>query len=189
MSKTSIEWVRNRNGEEERAAIEAERRAAEEARREAEHQEELWQAKIRAAEEARAQAERERLEAIEREREERERAEAEHSGEVNYLDKLAKRAFDHADSRGFHDPTGTLPEWLALVHSEVSEALEAYRDGEDAMHFREDGKPEGVPSELADVVIRVAHIAQRMGFSLHDAVEKKMAYNATRPFKHGGKRI
>ena len=111
------------------------------------------------------------------------------AAEANYLDKLAKRAFDHAASRGFHDTPGTLPEWLALVHSEVSEALEAFRDGEDAMHFREDGKPEGVPSELADVVIRVAHIAQRMGFSLHDAVEKKMAYNATRPFKHGGKRI
>jgi NTP pyrophosphatase (non-canonical NTP hydrolase) len=80
-----------------------------------------------------------------------------------------------------------VPERLCLIHSEVSEALEAYRDGDNDLRFTEGGKPEGIPSELADIVIRVADMAAYLGIDLDAAIKAKMAYNATRPHKHGRK--
>ena len=49
-------------------------------------------------------------------------------------------------------------------------------------------KPEGVPSELADIVIRVMDCAVRYGIDLGAEIELKHAYNKTREFRHGGKR-
>lgn len=49
-------------------------------------------------------------------------------------------------------------------------------------------KPEGIPSELADIVIRVMDAAVEYGIDLEDEVTLKMAYNATRAHRHGGKR-
>lgn len=48
-------------------------------------------------------------------------------------------------------------------------------------------KPVGIPSELADIVIRVFDAAGRYGIDLEKAINEKMAYNATRPQRHGGK--
>jgi len=48
-------------------------------------------------------------------------------------------------------------------------------------------KPEGIPSELADVVIRIFDICGYYGIDLQAAIEEKMAYNESRPYKHGGK--
>jgi NTP pyrophosphatase (non-canonical NTP hydrolase) len=47
------------------------------------------------------------------------------------------------------------------------------------------GKPEGFPVELADAVIRLFGLAYEAGIDLPAAIEEKLAYNATRPFKHG----
>lgn len=49
-------------------------------------------------------------------------------------------------------------------------------------------KPEGIPAELADIIIRVGDAAEQYGIDLNQEVILKMAYNSTRPFKHGGKR-
>lgn len=105
------------------------------------------------------------------------------------LNELATRAYETAEAKGWHNPPPSIPEQLALVHSEVSEALEAFRVGDDGLRIADNGKPEGMASELADVIIRVGHIAKRLGIDLDSAVETKMNYNDTRPFRHGGKRL
>lgn len=50
-------------------------------------------------------------------------------------------------------------------------------------------KPCGVPSELADIVIRVLHFCGKHKVPLAQAVKEKMMYNMTRPYKHGGKKL
>ena len=93
-----------------------------------------------------------------------------------------------AVSKGWWEEDRNIGELLALVHSEVSEALEEWRGGEGLAVIRmEDGKPTGFPVELADVLIRVADLAESAGIDLNAALKIKMHYNATRPWRHGGK--
>lgn len=50
-------------------------------------------------------------------------------------------------------------------------------------------KPEGVPSEIADTVIRCFDFAGEHGIDLAGIIREKMAYNETRDAMHGGKRF
>ena len=70
---------------------------------------------------------------------------------------------------------------LALIHSEISEALEA--DRKDLM---DDKLPNrlGLEVELADAFIRICDMAGGLSMDLGGAVEEKLAYNTTRPYKH-----
>jgi NTP pyrophosphatase (non-canonical NTP hydrolase) len=76
---------------------------------------------------------------------------------------------------------------IALIHSELSEAIEAARAGDPP----DDKIPEysGVEAELADVIIRIMDIAAHRGWRVGDAVEAKMAMNRTRSRMHGGKKF
>lgn len=80
---------------------------------------------------------------------------------------------------------------LALVTSEASEAIEEIRDGQPLArtYHRDDGKPEGVPSELADILIRVLDLANMLAIDIDAIVTEKMAYNAGRGRMHGGKTL
>lgn len=89
------------------------------------------------------------------------------------------------ESRDPKDPNTHLA-MLALIHSEVSEAVEEIRKGGEIVRFV-DGKPEGVGSELADIAIRLFDYAAFCGINLEYRIVEKHAYNETRSRRHGGK--
>ncbi len=80
------------------------------------------------------------------------------------LAKLQREAHTIAKDHGWWDTERTFGDLIALVHSELSEALEAYLwNGLDYYPggvSPENPAPHGVPSELADAVIRVADMAE-----------------------------
>lgn len=86
------------------------------------------------------------------------------------------------------DPVAKIPEAIALIHSELSEALEEYRRGTLAPYTAAGGKPEGFEIELADAVIRIMDLCGALGINLESAIETKHEYNKTRPYRHGNKR-
>lgn len=132
------------------------------------------------------------------------------------LRTLQQRCWEIAESKGWHEPNEdghvtTFAEQMALVHSEVSRALEEHRNGRDRAYVMTrhgqgpiwlddavlepmDGgdirlKPQGTPIELADAFIRILHVAEIEGIDLAHAVEVKSRYNAHREHRHGGKRL
>lgn len=90
---------------------------------------------------------------------------------------LVAKAHENAVKHGFWEPTLPFGTAIALIHSELSEALEEERNG----------NPEGVAVELADAVIRIADLCGHLGIDLEEVIEIKMAYNEGRPYKHGKK--
>lgn len=112
---------------------------------------------------------------------------------MTYLNALATDVHETSVLKGWwsteHDRNPGLV--LALVHSEVSEALEEWRNGHPLNQiykkFDSTTKPEGVPIELADVIIRVLDACAAWDIDIDFAVAIKMKYNKTRPQRHGGK--
>jgi NTP pyrophosphatase (non-canonical NTP hydrolase) len=109
------------------------------------------------------------------------------------LNKVAAAAYKTAKEKGFwgdgDNVSNYMKEKLLLIHSEVSEACESLRTGEDLYWKGPDGKPQGMHSELADVLIRTLDLMYALGADVSKVVEEKMAYNATRPYRHGNKRF
>lgn len=105
--------------------------------------------------------------------------------------------------KGPEVPLNSFGESMMLLTTEVSEAFDAYRNWGLTDHSevvgRENGdedtmgnylkilKPEGVGSELADVLIRLLSSCDQWGVDLVWEYERKMAYNRTRSHRHGGK--
>lgn len=135
------------------------------------------------------------------------------------INEVAKEIHENAVDHGWWDEERGFPEVLALIHSEVSEALEEYRKGcgFTEIYFSENkcgesgglcvpdaadecpndptvcgayiqGKPEGIPIELADVIIRVLDFCGYAGIDIDAAISQKHEYNKNRPYRHGGKK-
>lgn len=104
------------------------------------------------------------------------------------------QAFESA-TRQYH---GNL---LMLIVSEATEAHDEIRSGRDAWETyyptlasemkqgveHERHKPEGVPSEIADIIIRCFDYGYRHSIDIPAMILEKIAYNTTRPYKHGKK--
>ena len=88
------------------------------------------------------------------------------------IDQVVDEAYKTSKEKGWHPtPDHTFPERIALMHSELSEALEEFRNGHGVseVYYGPDGKPEGVPIELADAIIRIADCCGSHGVDLESA--------------------
>jgi len=122
------------------------------------------------------------------------------------LTQLRDELHATAVDKGWHSTDRSFGDYIALMHSELSEALEEYRKGKDYndVYFTKPtvdnlladenseesyrgAKPEGIPVELADVIIRILDFCGRYNIDIEKVLLDKAEYNTGRSFRHGGK--
>ncbi len=102
------------------------------------------------------------------------------------LSDFQRTVHETALSKGFWSSSANLGEKVALIHSELSELLEGYREDPHAAC----GKPIELTieqEELADVFIRLLDLAAWRGVDLWHVARLKHEYNLSRPSMHGRK--
>lgn len=115
------------------------------------------------------------------------------------IEKFCKLAYENSKRYGFWDGQDgeSVPVKIVLMHSDLSELLEAYCKGnpvcdkEITLHGGEfEGRkaPIGISSmeeKLADLFIRMCDFCGRFGIDLGRVALIKHRYNVDRPHKHG----
>jgi len=98
------------------------------------------------------------------------------------LNQLSDEVYCNNEAKGFWDEPRSVAECIALIHSELSEALEADRKDllDDHLVDRH-----GLEVELADAVIRILDLSGYLGLDIGGALVDKLEYNKGRPHKHG----
>ena len=116
------------------------------------------------------------------------------------LNELAREANQIAVEHGWWDKEPTFGELVALMHSELSEALEEYRVGRPMVYFmdvngfvvsdmseRRGEKLEGIAVELADCIIRILDWAGHEGVDLDSIIRRRWSTTAAVPTGMEGK--
>lgn len=117
------------------------------------------------------------------------------------LAEMTAEVVDNNKAKGWHDNPPSLPECMMMLVTEAAEVVEAWRRwgtddvtddpirGLPFIATNSPRKPEGVGSEMADIFIRLLDDCHLFGIDLQAEFNRKMAYNRTRSFRHGGKAI
>ena len=104
---------------------------------------------------------------------------------ITEFNKVSKDVCDNAKLKGFwdNDKVANCGTKIALMHSELSEALEALRIG----NKPDEHIPEflNIEVELADTIIRIMDYAYFNNYKVGAAIIAKSEYNKNRPIKHG----
>lgn len=109
-----------------------------------------------------------------------------YGGFVVVMTGIQKEIHKTAVEKGFWEGERNDGEAIALMHQELSEALDGLRDGNPVSE--KIGAPfTQVEEEMADLVIRVMDFCAGRGHHLPEAILAKMAYNLGREYKHGRK--
>jgi NTP pyrophosphatase (non-canonical NTP hydrolase) len=108
-------------------------------------------------------------------------------GFIETFGEISKRVHQVAIEHGWWVEDRSGGECIALMHSELSEALEAMRN--DYPMSEKLSGVSAVAEELADTVIRIMDYAEHTGIDLASAILLKIAYNKNRLYRHGGKKF
>jgi len=102
---------------------------------------------------------------------------------IDIFKVMQGRIHENNKAKGFWDEKRNDGEALMLVVTELAEGLEYLRKGNGPSDHIPDFL--GIEEEIADAVIRLMDFAGGRGFRLPEAIVAKLAYNRTRPHKHG----
>lgn len=112
-----------------------------------------------------------------------------------YLQLIAQEIHKNAVDHGWWDEgERNVGELFMLCVSELAEAFEEYRNGKrmNETYYSKDAqgndKPEGIPSEIADTIIRLLDICGYYDIDIGKMIMKKHEYNKSRPYRHGNKK-